>query len=860
MPLRRRGIRGFAGVALVATALTAAGAVEGAGDPLTRAAARAWHSVFGERAKAAPERRVLVLLASPSLADRMAASRGQAGADEQRRWNAEAEGAQRLLLAGLRKRGITLERDRVFTRTLNGFSAVVDARGLAELERATGVAGVYPVRTVYPAASLRPDFGEGRSPGAQVSLPGFDGTGVTIALLDTGVDRDHPFVRGRVKRGYDLVDGDRSVSPAPRPGDPLAVETHGTRMVGLLVGRGGPEGVSGVSPGAEVLPIRVLGWQQAADGSYAVLGRGDVLLDGLERAVDPDADGDVEDAADIVLAPLVEPYAAFADSPETRAVAGVAQLGALVVAPAGNDGRPGPGFGSVGAPGGAEAALAVGAVDGRPQVREAQATLSVGSNTVLEGPLRVLDGAGPQRVDAVRVARLAGPTLAAPNRPAETPARGVELADLFSPEGISLVAERAVLLPAGGDLRHAARNAAAAGAALILVADDSLPAGTLDLEGDRAVPVLALPAEAAQDAREGLAAGESVSLSLAAATSANNGGRMDVAAFSSGGVAFDGRVKPDLVAPGVGLATSDVPGQGYASATGTSVAAAMTAGAAALVAQARPGLTPLQLKSTLVGSAAQLARGDVPLPVTAQGAGLVEPRHAAAAELAVEPATLAFGRAEGRSWSTARRLTITNVSSRPLEVELGLAADTTEVPFSFSAQPGRILLPPGTSAEVAIGVSAEGAPAAGAGGAIVVAAEGARPVRVPWAVARRAADRSPLVADVELSHSEFTPSDLAPAVVAFRAGRVDASADGELIEPVGLLELELWTVKGRRLGVLARLRDVLPGRYAFGLTGRDPQGDVLPEGTYVLRLRAYPVDGDDGTEPSTADAIFTVKG
>jgi subtilisin family serine protease len=860
MPLRRKGIRGFAALTLVATALAAAGAVEGAGDPLTRAAARAWHSVFGERAKAAPERRVLVLLASPSLADRMAASEGRAGADEQRRWNAEAEGAQRLLLAGLRQRGITLERDRVFTRTINGFSAVVDARGLAELERATGVAGVYPVRTVYPAASLRPDFGEGRSPGAQVALPGFDGGGVTIALLDTGVDRAHPFVRGRVKRGYDLVDDDRSVAPATKPDDATAVEAHGTRMAGLLVGRGGPEGVSGVAPGAEVLPIRVLGWQQAADGSYAVLGRGDVLLAGLERAVDPDADGDVDDAADIVLAPVVEPYAAFADSPETRAVAGAARLGALVVAPAGNDGRPGPGFGSVGAPGGAEDALAVGAVDGRPQVREAQATLSVGSNTVLEGPLRVLDGSGPGRVGAVRVVRLAGPTLAAPERPAGTPARGVELGDLFSPEGISLVADRAVLLPAGGDLRRAARNAAAAGAALLLVDDDSLPAGTVDVEGDRAVPVLALPAEAAQEVREGLSAGDAVSLSLEAATSAGNVGRMDVAAFSSGGVAFDGRVKPDLVAPGVGLATSDVPGGGYATATGTSVAAAVAAGAAALVAQARPGLTPLQLKSMLVGSAAQLARGDVPLPVTAQGAGLVEPRHAAAAELVVEPATLAFGRAEGLSWSTARRLTITNVSSRPLEVELGLAADTAEVRFAFSAQPGRILLAPGTSADVAIGVSAREEPAAGAGGALVVAAEGARSVRVPWAVGRRAVDRGPLVADVQLSHTEFAPSDHAPAIVAFRAGRVDASADGELIEPVGLLELELWTAEGRRLGVLARLRDVLPGRYAFGLTGRDPQGDVLGEGTYVLRLRAFPVDGDDGSEPSTADAVFTVNG
>ena len=100
--------------------------------------------------------------------------------------------------------------------------------------------------------------------------------------------------------------------------------------------------------------------------------------------------------------------------------------------------------------------------------------------------------------------------------------------------------------------------------------------------------------------------------------------------------------------------------------------------------------------------------------------------------------------------------------------------------------------------------------------------------------------------------------DRAPVVVAFRAGRIDGSADGEMIEPVGVLDLELWTASGRRLGVLARMRDVLPGRYAFGLTGRSPHGKVLAEGSYVLRLRAYPVDGDDGAPPSTAEAVFTI--
>ena len=56
--------------------------------------------------------------------------------------------------------------------------------------------------------------------------------------------------------------------------------------------------------------------------------------------------------------------------------------------------------------------------------------------------------------------------------------------------------------------------------------------------------------------------------------------------------------------------------------------------------------------------------------------------------------------------------------------------------------------------------------------------------------------------------------------------------------PVLRLDVELWTDKGKRLGLLARLRDVLPGRYALGLTGRGPAGTPLEPGAYRFRLRA----------------------
>src|SRR5918994_1299443 len=286
MRRRLRGTRRLAAFALAAAALVVVGTVQGAGSSVGQAAAQAWRAVFGERAETTWEQRVVVVLAAPSLADRMAVEE-EAGAREQRRWTAQAEGAQNLLLAGLRQRGVSIRRDHVYTRTFNGFSTVVDGRALAEIERATGVAGVYPVRTVYPAAALRPDLREGRSPAAQVALPGFDGSGVTIALLDSGVDRRHPYVRGRVRRGYDLVDGDRNVAPAAKPDDSLTVEAHGTRMAGLLVGQGGPDGAAGVAPGAGVLPIRILQWRETADGGEGLLRRRDDPPPGLQGGGGP---------------------------------------------------------------------------------------------------------------------------------------------------------------------------------------------------------------------------------------------------------------------------------------------------------------------------------------------------------------------------------------------------------------------------------------------------------------------------------------------------------------------------------------------------------------------------------------------
>jgi len=102
--------RSFPARVRVATlALVAAGAasvafvppVIGAGESAVRAAASAWDGVFGERAQPVAERRMIVVLEAPSVAERIAQAETPPSAEDQLRWVAEADASQRLLVARL---------------------------------------------------------------------------------------------------------------------------------------------------------------------------------------------------------------------------------------------------------------------------------------------------------------------------------------------------------------------------------------------------------------------------------------------------------------------------------------------------------------------------------------------------------------------------------------------------------------------------------------------------------------------------------------------------------------------------------------------------------------------------------------
>ena len=242
--------------------------------------------------------------------------------------------------------------------------------------------------------------------------------------------------------------------------------------------------------------------------------------------------------------------------------------------------------------------------------------------------------------------------------------------------------------------------------------------------------------------------------------------------------------------------------------------------------------------------------------MTAQGAGLLDIGASAAAEFGVDTPSLAFGAADRKNWSSEQKVVVTNLTSRWLR----LSVDATQgggAGLSISATPSRLKLRTGRSAAITLRASIRGNPVSAppAEGTVSIAsAAGTQPLRIPWTIPF-SQPQAPLVTGLSLSMKAFAPSDTTPSVLSFQAGQVLTSGPAQ-IRPLARLDLELVTAAGTSLGLLVRMRDVLPGRYTLGLTGRDPQGNVLPKGDYRLLLRAVSPDGSRLTRRTVA---FTIR-
>ncbi|MFD9908935.1 S8 family serine peptidase [Streptomyces sp. NPDC059063] len=171
---------------------------------------------------------------------------------------------------------------------------------------------------------------------------GYDGKGVKIAVLDTGVDATHPDLK-------DQVAGAKNFTPSPDTKDRIG---HGTHVASTAVGTGAKSNgtFKGVAPGAKVLNGKVLsdeGWGQDSE-----------IVAGIEWAA--------SQGADVVNLSLGGGDTPDVDPLEAAVNKVSAEKGILFAIAAGNNGAPG----SIDSPGSADAALTVGAVDDNDKLAE----------------------------------------------------------------------------------------------------------------------------------------------------------------------------------------------------------------------------------------------------------------------------------------------------------------------------------------------------------------------------------------------------------------------------------------------------------------------------------------------------------
>ncbi|MGO1621676.1 S8 family serine peptidase [Flaviflexus sp.] len=507
-----------------------------------------------------------------------------------------------------------------------GAVVTADDAELAKVLDRVDVAGVFPVLLIDApeqrdlGAEPEMRFAAGMTGADFAQDLGVSGYGQTISIIDTGVDIDHVAFGGtgvadttpwseingngsRIIGGYDFVGDDYNANPAadnynpvPAPdSNPDDCQGHGTHVAGIAAGSDDVTGVYGVAPDANILAYRVFGCEGSTDSA--------IMLQAMEASA--------RDGADIVNMSIGAGFMTWPNYPTAVAADNLVDAGVVVAVSQGNEGESG--VFSGGAPAVASKVISVGSVD----------------NVASEAPVFV--------VNDQNIAY--SPSTGAPNPPTDNSEYEIIAYPAGSETGAVPIedAEGKVVIVRRGNSTFHEKAAAAqeSGAAGVIIDNNVAGAINATVEGDPAItiPTVTISMADGDAIRADLAAAEEpVTLTWSDQTEVSEiatGGL--VSDFSSYGLSADLTVKPQVVAPG-GFINSAYPLEagpsGYATLSGTSMAAPHVAGAAALILEVNPELNPSQVLTSLQNTADPLLWSDnpdlgFPEPVHRQGAGMI---------------------------------------------------------------------------------------------------------------------------------------------------------------------------------------------------------------------------------------------
>jgi subtilisin family serine protease len=640
--------------------------------------------------------RYFVVLKAPSVAQRIA-SRGALSSVAQRRAKTDAVAAQAGALAQAQSLGGTI----VFKygTLINGFSAQLSPTAAAALAKRADVASVQPVSIVLlDNASSVPFIGATKV----WQKFGVRGQGMTLALVDTGIDYTHKdfggpgtvaaynsnnpnfiepgtFPTKKVIGGYDFVGSNYDVLDAdtsndlPRPDfDPLDRDGHGTHTGGTCCGNGVPGSVgAGVAPKVKILAYKVWDVGNSTD---------DVLVAAYERAVDPNQDGDTSDHADVLSFSGGVDYGTL-NSVEAVAAQRVVDLGTVFVAAAGNAGNQ-PSGGSayiLGTPAAARGVIAVAASIDETLANRVKVSAPSGFSFPEDGVATHQSWSGAITSDisgTVIDARQFDP----PADPGGAPAPSDRLLCDTTPAGsfgghIALVYKGST---GGGDCTGTEKvfRAQQMGARAVIVWD-GFGGFSFDLAPGDFTDQITIPA-VMLSTFDSEALGAALSPSPPAWNSVNVNATItaaetpvpvfsdSMADFSSEGPArLTSDLKPDITAPGVNITSAGIgTGTGSLTISGTSMATPHVAGAAILLRQLHPTWAPAQIKALLMNQAVRKLKNNdlsTPVPATVMGSGRVDVFASATAHSLASPGSLSFGfRPRATAGSATRSFKVQN--------------------------------------------------------------------------------------------------------------------------------------------------------------------------------------------------------